>query len=227
VRAGGWHPRIIIASTSEVYGAGDHAVYKHEHFEEDADLIFHSGFNSRQNYALSKFVDEALALSYAHMHGFQVTLTRFFNTIGPRQTGRYGMVVPRFVEQAVDGAPITVYGDGKQTRSFIDVRDTVRALDLLAGLPATAGEVVNVGNDREISILELAELVRDRAGSRSPIQFVSYEDAYGAGFEDCRRRRPVLDKLRSLTHMSFQWTLEDTIDELIAAARRKREEEAA
>ena len=222
VRAGGWHPRIIIASTSEVY-----AVYKHEHFEEDADLIFHSGFNSRQNYALSKFVDEALALSYAHMHGFQVTLTRFFNTIGPRQTGRYGMVVPRFVEQAVDGAPITVYGDGKQTRSFIDVRDTVRALDLLAGLPATAGEVVNVGNDREISILELAELVRDRAGSRSPIQFVSYEDAYGAGFEDCRRRRPVLDKLRSLTHMSFQWTLEDTIDELIAAARRKREEEAA
>lgn len=219
VRSGGWRPTVVLASTSEVYGAGMHERNRHENFEEDADLIFHSGVLSRQNYALSKLADEALGLSYAKKFGLRVIIARLFNTIGPRQTGRYGMVVPRFVEQAVAGTPITVFGDGLQTRSFCDVRDVVLSLDLLAQSPECYSQIVNVGHDREISILHLAELVRQRAHSRSPVRMVSYEEAYGEPFEDCRQRRPVLDKLRSLTGFEHRWRLEDTLDELIAIAR--------
>lgn len=221
VRAGGWHPVVVMASSSEVYGAGVHENCTHENFEEDADLVIHSGVLSRQNYAISKLADEALGLAYARKFGIHTIIVRFFNTIGPRQTGRYGMVVPRFVEKAVRGESIHVYGDGQQTRSFCDARDIVTALDALAENPDTAGQIVNVGGDREISILALAEMVRERAKSSVPIQFIPYEEAYGEEFDDCRRRKPVLDKLRSLTGMQHRWRLEDTLDELIALAREK------
>ena len=219
VRSGGWNPVVVLASTSEVYGAGDHQVNRHDHFEEEADLIFHSGVLSRQNYALSKLADEALGLSYAKKFGLRVVIARLFNTIGPRQTGRYGMVVPRFVEQAVSGAPLTVFGDGLQTRSFCDVRDTVRALDLLADSSAGHNEIVNVGHDREISILHLAELVRESAKSQSPVQMIPYDEAYGEPFEDCRQRRAELKKLRRLTGFEHKWCLEDTLGELVNIAR--------
>ncbi len=221
VRAGGWHPVVVMASSSEVYGAGVHENVSHDNFEEDADLVIHSGVLSRQNYAISKLTDEALGLSYARKFGVHTILVRLFNTIGPRQTGRYGMVVPRFVERAVRNEPIQVYGDGLQTRSFCDVRDVVSALAALASSPDTAGEIVNVGGDREITILELAKLVRERTGSKSTIQFVPYEEAYGEQFEDCRRRRPVLDKLLSITGLRPEWELEDTLDELISLTRSR------
>jgi UDP-glucose 4-epimerase len=219
VTSGGWHPEVLIASTSEVYGAGVHERVRHDNFEEDADLVFHSGVLSRQNYALSKLADEALGLSYAKKFGLRVIVTRFFNTIGPRQTGRYGMVVPRFVEQAVTGEPITIYGDGSQTRSFCDVRDTVRALDLLTSNPGSEGQIFNVGSDREISILELAHLVKELAGSSSPVHFIPYEEAYGEPFEDCQRRKPVLRKLLGLTGFKHSWRLEGTLEDLIARSR--------
>jgi UDP-glucose 4-epimerase len=219
VRTGGWNPVIVLASSSEVYGAGVHERVAHDHFEEEADLVFHSGVLSRQNYALSKLAGEALGLSFARKCGLRVVMVRLFNTIGPRQTGRYGMVVPRFVGRAVRGEALQVYGNGRQTRSFCDVRDMVLFLDALASNPAAEGQIVNVGHDREISILELAELIRQRAGSTSPIEFVPYEVAYGQEFDDCIRRKPVLDKLRSLTGLAHSWRLEETLDDLIASVR--------
>ncbi len=193
VSAGGWKPHVVLASSSEVYG---HTSAPELH--EDADLHIRSGARTRWNYAVSKLADEALGLSYARKDGLPVTIVRFCNTIGPRQTGRYGMVVPRFVSQAVQGKPLTVYGDGTQTRSFCDVRDTVVALDLLASNRASAAEIVNVGNNREISIRQLAEMVIQRAGSQSSIKYRSYLEAYGEDFEDITHRRPSLEKLYAL-----------------------------
>jgi UDP-glucose 4-epimerase len=216
VNAGGWKPQVIIASSSEVYGPAPAPELR-----EDAELIIRSGARSRWNYAVSKLADEALGLSYARKHGLPITIVRFFNTTGPRQTGRYGMVVPRFVRQAVKGEPITIYGDGSQTRSFCDVRDTVAALDLLAANPVSAGEIVNVGNNREISIGDLAHLVKARAQSASPIEFVPYDQAYGEEFEDIPRRRPAIDKLLRLTGFSHRWTLEQTLDDLIQRLRQQ------
>lgn len=215
VTVGGWKPQMVIASSSEVYGHTTAAELR-----EDDDLIIRSGARSRWNYAVSKLADEAIGLSYARKYGLPIAIVRFFNTTGPRQTGRYGMVVPRFVRQVIDNKPLTIYGDGNQTRSFCDVRDTVVALDLLAANPASAGEIVNVGNNREISIRELAELVRERAGSRSPLQFIPYLQAYGEEFEDIPHRRPALDKLSRLTGFSHCWTLEATLDDLIARQRQ-------
>jgi UDP-glucose 4-epimerase len=136
------------------------------------------------------------------------------------------MVVPRFIEQAVSNKPITVFGDGKQTRCFCDVRDTVVALDMLSNNPASKGQVVNVGNDREISIKGLAELVKERAGSSSEIVYIPYNEAYGEGFEDIQKRKPSLEKLYELTHFKHKWKLEDTIDDLIAHARKFQVQEA-
>ncbi len=211
VRAHGPRARLLITSSSEVYGPGQDGALR-----EDADLVLRSGGASRWNYAVSKLAEEALALAYVRRHGLRVTVARLFNTIGRRQSGRYGMVVPRFVEQALGGRPITVHGDGSQRRCFCDVRDTVAALDRLLGVPESVGEIVNVGNDREVTILELAELVRRRAGSASPIERRAYSDAYEDGFEDVPRRRPVLDKLEALTGFRHRWALEDTLDELLA-----------
>ena len=213
-----WKPQVLLASSSEVYGFNDDSPYS----EKDA-LVFASGGRLRWSYALTKLADEYLAFAYHRGHGVDVKIARLFNTVGPRQVGRYGMVVPRFVQQAVREEPITVFGDGQQTRSFCDVRDTVVALDKLASCPEAAGEAVNVGNDQEISIEELAQLVRRRADSRSPIEHISYGEAYGEEFEDIRRRRPLLDKLAGYTNFIPQWTLEQTIDDLIADERDKLE----
>jgi UDP-glucose 4-epimerase len=226
-----FHPQIIIASTSEVYGTGVHAAHQSETrggngknhaygFKEDMELTIGSSSVSRWNYSISKLADEAFGLTYARRFGMEITVVRFFNTVGPRQTGRYGMVFPRFVRQAVQGEPITVYGDGLQKRCFCDVRDTARALDLLAGNSKSAGEVVNVGNDYEISIRELAELVRARACSKSQIRYIPYKEAYGEEFEEVLFRKPSLEKFFRLTGFEHQWRLEDTLDELIEAERK-------
>jgi len=209
VTAGGWRPNVILASSSEVYGPGATG-----RLHEETNLVIKSGATSRWNYAVSKLADEALGLSYARKHGLHITIVRFFNTIGPRQTGRYGMVVPRFIEQALSGDPITVYGNGEQTRSFCDVRDTVEILDRLAAHPESGGEIFNVGNDREISIQGLAEMVKERMHSHSPITLIPYKKAYGEEFDDITERRPVLDKLLRYTQFKYQWTLEQTLDDL-------------
>lgn len=214
VCAGGWKPQVLIASSSEVYGPAGGAL------DEKADLAIRSGLVTRWNYAVSKLTAEALALSYARKYDLHITIARLFNTIGPRQAGRYGMVVPRFVNQAVRNKPISVYGDGAQTRSFCDVRDTVVALDSLLSNPESQGEIVNVGRDGEISINELAERVRDLAASSSRIERISYREAYGDNFEDIPHRKPVLDKLRSLAGFRPRFTLEDTLGELIAERQR-------
>jgi UDP-glucose 4-epimerase len=210
----GWKPQIILASSSEVYGFNPHSPYS-----ETDELVFSSEARLRWAYAVSKLSDEFLGFAYHRRHGANVIMARFFNTIGPKQVGVYGMVVPTFVQQAIAGQPITIFGDGSQTRSFCDVRDTVIALNLLAGNPDAAGQVVNVGDDREISIRALAELVRDRARSRSELRFVSYEQAYGQEFEDIQHRRPNVDRMRALTGYIPEWTLERTIDDLIERAR--------
>ncbi|UCD12218.1 MAG: GDP-mannose 4,6-dehydratase [Nitrospinaceae bacterium] len=210
-------PEVLIASSSEAYGFNPRPT-----FRETDDLLLHSRDRLRWCYAVSKLTDEFIAFSYADKFGFKLTVVRLFNTIGPRQVEHYGMVVPNFVQQAVTGRPITVYGDGSQTRSFADVRDTVRALDLLAGNPLAAGETVNVGADQEISILALAELVRERAESDSEIIFIPYHEAYGEDFEDITHRRPCLDKLFQLTGFQHQWSLTATIDDLILRARAER-----
>lgn len=214
VVSGGWKPRLILASSSEVYGFSPSA-----EFAEDGGLIFKSGSRTRWSYAVTKLVDEHLADAYYRMHGLPATVVRLFNTIGPRQRSRYGMVVPNFVKQSVRGLPITVYGDGTQSRSFCDVRDTVQMLDQLASASQSVGQVVNVGNDQEITIGELAELVRRRAGSSSEIRFASYADAYGEHFEDVTHRRPELSRLKALIRFAPAWTLTQTIDDLISRER--------
>jgi UDP-glucose 4-epimerase len=236
--ANSWRPQILLASTSEVYGhglqcrktcvpettdlseIGDRRHYRVEEFREDMEPMVGSSAVSRWNYSISKLADEALGLSYARQYGSPIVVARFFNTIGPRQRGRYGMVVPRFINQAISGAPLTVFGDGKQMRSFCDVRDTVASLNLLMDNPDSHGHIVNVGSNREVSILELADLIRSLANSSSVIDFISYEDAYQENFEETFRRKPNLDKFFRLTNYKHKWTLEDTIQDLIATKRK-------
>jgi len=209
--SGNWKPQIIIASSAEVYGPTDA-----EFLREDAMLVVYSGAKSRWNYAITKLADESFGLSYARQFGMPICIVRPFNTVGPRQTGRYGMVVPRFIEQVLHDKPITIFGGGEQTRSFCDVRDAVVAMDLLAGTPAAYGEIVNVGNDHEISINALAYLVCQRAHKSVGREHLSYVEAYGEQYDDIVRRRPCLDKLVRLTGFKHQWSLEATLDDLIA-----------
>lgn len=213
IHNGGWNPQVIIASTSEVYGFNEK-----DSFAETDHIVLPSAGRLRWAYAVTKLADEFLAFSYARKYGLHIVVVRLFNTIGPNQVGHYGMVVPSFVAQAVRNEPLTVYGEGLQTRSFCDVRDTVVALDRLAGCPEAWGEVVNVGNDEEISIRDLAQIVVQRANSSSPLHFISYKDAYGEEFEDVTHRRPVLNKLRALTGFTPEWTLNETLDDLIQRA---------
>lgn len=189
------HPvPVLLASTSEVYGKSQRA-----EFREDDDLLIGPPHLGRWSYACSKLMDEFLALAYARERGLPVIVARLFNTVGPRQTGRYGMVLPRFIEAARAGQPLRVYGDGEQTRCFCYVTDTIEALWRLLRCPAARGEVVNVGGTEEVSILELARRVIAVLRSPSPIERVPYETAYAPGFEDMRRRRPALAKLERLT----------------------------
>jgi UDP-glucose 4-epimerase len=184
---------VVIASTSEVYGKSTDVP-----FREDADLVMGPTPKHRWAYACSKAIDEFLALAYWKERKLPVIIVRFFNTVGPRQTGRYGMVIPNFVRQGLAGQPITVHGDGTQTRSFGYVGDVVDALLRLVSEPRAVGEVFNVGNNQEISIHELAEKVRALTGGRSEIVTVPYDQAYEAGFEDMPRRVPDLTKIAHL-----------------------------
>jgi UDP-glucose 4-epimerase len=198
---------VLTASTSEVYGKNTNVP-----FHEDADLVLGPTTKGRWSYAASKALDEFLALSYWKEKKLPVIVVRLFNTVGPRQTGRYGMVLPNFVKSALDNSPISVYGDGKQSRCFCDVRDTVEALIRLIDTPRSVGEVVNVGNTEEISIEGLAHLVKQRTGSSSTIEFVPYDKAYEPGFEDMFRRVPCVDKLQALTGFRPQTPLTEIID---------------
>jgi len=206
-----WNTKLIIASSSEVYGNHPGNVALNETME----LYVSPDMNTRWNYSLSKLADEALGLSYARQYGMDITIVRFFNVVGPNQTGKYGMVVPRFVKQAVEDEPITIFGDGQQVRAFMDVRDTVEILDRLCKSPKSKGEVVNVGSLGEISIDELANLVKQRAKSESPITYTPYHEAYGDNFDEIYHRKADLSKLSTLVDYERQWSLEDTIDDLI------------
>ncbi len=219
IHAAEHNPRVIVASSSEVYGENP-CKLPETPLDEELDLNFHANRSLRWNYAISKLADEALSISYAKQHGMPVTAIRFFNTVGPGQTGRYGMVVPRFVRQAVNNEPITVFGEGNQRRCFCDVRDTVKILDLLAQNPDACGEVVNVGNQQEISILELAEKVREVAESRVEIVRIPYEEAYGMDFTDIFHRKPDLTKMLELTGYEHEWTLDNTLTDLVARQRK-------
>jgi UDP-glucose 4-epimerase len=186
--------RVVLASTSEVYGKSTNIP-----FREEDDLVLGPSAISRWSYACSKLLDEFLALAYHKERDLPVTVLRLFNTVGPRQTGRYGMVIPRFVRAALRGEPLHVYGDGQQTRCFTYVGDAVRAMQLLMDHPNAVGEVFNVGNPEEVSIESVARRVIDLADSDSEIRFVPYDQAYEAGFEDMRRRVPSIEKLSRLT----------------------------
>jgi UDP-glucose 4-epimerase len=214
-------PQVVLASSSSVYG---HSPY--DDLREDSPLKV-SPTNPLILYALSKLTNELHATAYAEKHGVKVVSIRLFNNCGPRQRGTYGFVIPRFIQQALAGEPLTVFGDGTQTRSFCDVRDTIAMLDLLAGTPAAWGKVVNVGNDREITVGELAALVKSRTHSASPIELVPFAKAYGKEFDQIPQRRPVLDRMRGLIGYRHRWTLEDTIDDLVARFRGLSAHQAA
>jgi UDP-glucose 4-epimerase len=201
---------VIIASTSEVYGKSLDVP-----FNEDADLVMGATVKHRWAYACSKAIDEFLALAYWKERGLPVIIVRFFNTVGPRQTGQYGMVLPSFVQQALAGQPITVFGDGTQQRSFTFIGDVVGCLLKLVGEKKAIGEVFNIGNGEEVSILGLAQLVKAQTRSRSDIVFIPYELAYEAGFEDMPRRVPDLTKIRNLIGYEPKVQLDEIIARVI------------
>jgi UDP-glucose 4-epimerase len=205
---------VFVASTSEVYGKATKIP-----FCEDDDLCMGPTTHSRWAYACSKALDEWLALAYLREKHVPVIVGRLFNTVGPRQTGRYGMVLPNFVTQALKGDPITVYGTGEQSRCFGHVRDAVESIVRLIATPAAIGEVYNIGSDREVTILGLAELVRDMAGSSSPIVHVPYAEAYSEGFEDMERRVPDVNKLERRIGFRPRIPLETIIADVIADRR--------
>jgi UDP-glucose 4-epimerase len=207
--------KILIASTSEVYGKGNHVPFK-----EGDDRTYGATIKSRWSYATSKAVDEFLALAYFHEKKLPVVIVRLFNTIGPRQTGSYGMVVPSFVQQALLGHPITVYGDGEQTRSFTYVDDVVYALLQLMEHPQATGEVFNVGNSEEISINDLASRVKKMVGSESQIVHISYDEAFEKGFEDMQRRVPDITKIKKLIGFKPTVSLEESIRRIIEYYRK-------
>ncbi len=184
----------LITSTSEVYGKSAKS-----EFDEEDDLLIGPPHQARWSYACSKLMDEFLALAFAGERGLPVTIARLFNTVGPRQTGRYGMVLPRFIAAAKAGTPLQVYGDGEQTRCFCYVHDTIEALLRLQNAPAARGQVFNIGGTDEISIHGLAKLVVAQLGSRSAIELIPYHRAYAPGFDDMRRRKPRVEKLVNLT----------------------------
>ncbi len=205
---------VLIASTSEVYGKA-HTVP----FKEDDDLVIGATTKGRWAYACSKAIDEFLALAYWKERKLPVVVIRLFNTVGPRQTGQYGMVLPSFIKQALANQPITVYGDGTQSRSFTWVGDVVGAMVKLMDTPAAYGEVLNIGNGKEITILELAKLVKNRTKSRSEIQFVPYDQAYESGFEDMPRRVPDISKIKKLIGYAPTLDIGEIIDRVVEQHR--------
>ncbi|MDI9546925.1 MAG: GDP-mannose 4,6-dehydratase [Chloroflexota bacterium] len=209
--------RTLIASTSEVYGKGVKIP-----FNEEDDLLLGPSSRSRWSYAASKLLDEFLGLAAFREYQLPVTVMRFFNTVGPGQTGRYGMVVPRFVRQALEEQPITVFGDGKQSRCFCHVDDTAIAVQALLDLPGeTAGEIYNIGSREEVTINQLAQAVLAQTGSRSSIQRIPYSEAYAPGFEDMRRRVPDTGKLHAAVGWQPRKTLADILDDVIRYERSR------
>jgi UDP-glucose 4-epimerase len=204
-----YRAKVLVASTSEVYGKGSRVP-----FREDDDVVLGPTNKSRWAYEASKMVDEFLALAYYRERDLPVIVARLFNTVGPRQTGRYGMVIPRFLTQALRGQPITVYGDGAQSRCFCDVSDVVVALVGLALHPDAIGRVYNVGSNEEVTILELAHRVRSVTHNASPIQLIPYDQAYAPGFEDMRRRVPDTTRVRNL----LGWEPRVSLDDILARA---------
>jgi UDP-glucose 4-epimerase len=206
---------VLIASTSEVYGKSAEVP-----FREDADLVLGPTAKHRWAYACSKMIDEFLALAYWKERKLPVIVVRLFNTVGPRQTGRYGMVIPNFVRQALAGQPITVFGDGTQSRSFTYVGDVVKAMVALIDEPRAIGQVFNIGNGKEISIRQLAEKVKQLTGSQSEIVLVPYEKAYEAGFEDMPRRVPDIGRIQSLVGYAPTVELDETLTRVIEHFRQ-------
>jgi UDP-glucose 4-epimerase len=211
--------KVLLASTSEVYGKGIKVP-----FQEDDDRLMGSTTHSRWAYATSKAVDEFMGLAYYRQFDLPVVVMRFFNTIGPRQTGQYGMVVPRFVRRALRGLPLDVYGDGNQSRCFSDVADVVSAVIKLASHPGAVGQVFNIGSTYEISIFELARRVIYLSGSSSDIHFIPYSQAYAPGFEDMRRRVPSLEKVHQLIDYSPRYSLDETLLRIIEFERNHLDE---
>jgi len=202
--------KVLIASSSEVYGKGDKVPFK-----EQDDRIYGSVYNNRWIYAFSKGVDEFLSLAYYKEKNLPVIVVRFFNVIGPRQVGRYGMVVPTFVKQGLKGEPITVYGDGEQTRSFADVEDIIGAIIKLMDTKQAEGQVINLGADREISMNNLAKKVKELTNSSSKITHIPYAQAYPDGFEDLKRRVPDISNVRKMIGYEPKFSLEETIKKII------------
>lgn len=203
--------KVLIASTSEVYGKGVAVP-----FREEDDRLMGPTTRNRWAYATSKAVDEFLGLAYHQQFGLPVVIMRFFNTVGPRQSGQYGMVVPRFVRQALQNEPLTVFGDGRQSRCFGDVADVIKGVVGLAEHPQAIGQVFNIGNTQEVTILDLAERVIALTNSRSEIQFVPYDKAYAPGFEDMQRRVPAIDKIANLIGYRPEHSLDDILQRVIA-----------
>jgi UDP-glucose 4-epimerase len=211
---------VFAASTSEVYGKSEKIP-----FREDADLVLGPTTKGRWSYAASKALDEFLALSYWKEKHLPVIIARFFNTVGPRQTGRYGMVLPNFVSQSLEGTPITIFGSGQQSRCFCDVQDAVEAVLRLVEREQALGEVINVGSNQEVTIEMLAQVVKQRTGSSSAVTYVPYDRAYEPGFEDMNRRVPSLEKLEVLIGFRPTTSLEKIVDRVIAYFQERREAE--
>jgi len=208
--------KIMVASTSEVYGKSTKVP-----FSEDDDTTLGSTLFTRWSYACSKMVDEFLALAYHEQYDLETTICRFFNTIGPRQTGQYGMVVPRFVRGALRGETIEIYGTGKQTRSFCNVTDVVGAMMGLAQCPEANGQVVNVGSEQSVTIEELADKIIRMTGSKSSKRYLSYQEAYGRPFDDMIIRRPDLSKIERLIGYAPKYSLDQTLQQVIDYERSR------
>ncbi len=222
LRAAAHHRKpVLITSTSEVYGKSVDLPYR-----EDADLLIGPPTCARWSYACGKALDEFLALGYWREQKLPVIVVRLFNTVGPRQSGEYGMVIPNFIRQALAGQPITVFGSGRQRRCFGYVGDVVKAIKALSQTPAAFGEIVNIGGTSEISIAELAQLVKHAAGSAAAIEYIPYHDAYGPSFQDMHRRVPAVDKLKRLIGFCPETPLESILFETIDWMRAVQQEPA-
>ncbi len=206
--------RVYLASTSEVYGKNPKEVWN----EED-DLVFGPTSKPRWAYGASKAIDEFLALAYHKMYGLKVVCGRFFNVVGPRQVGNYGMVVPRFVDQALRGGPVVVYDDGSQVRCFAHVQEVVDCVIQLTNTPAAEGRIFNIGSDQAVSVLQLAKTVIEKVNPRVPIEFMPYVQAYGDNFEDVQRRVPCVDRLYNTTGHKPGMKLSQILDDVIAWKR--------
>jgi UDP-glucose 4-epimerase len=210
--------KVLIASTSEVYGKGVKVP-----FREEDDRLMGPTTHSRWAYAASKAIDEFLGLAYATQFSLPVVIMRLFNTVGPRQSGQYGMVVPRFVRQALRNEDLSIYGDGKQSRCFADVADVVSAIARLANHPKATGQVYNIGATHEITIEGLAQRVIELSGSRSKVKYIPYSEAYAPGFDDMRRRVPSIEKIIQLIGYQPQYSLDDTLQRVIEYERQQLE----